>query len=90
MQNHSCLKASVRGELAPFHQGVPYFCQELNLTRRRRLARRILLLLAPKLVHGLDRHEQDEGHDNEAMTLLIKSPILTVGAPAWRAAASES
>jgi len=30
LQNHSCLKASARGELAPFHQGVPYFRQQLK------------------------------------------------------------
>ena len=65
LQNHSCLKASARGELAPFHQGVPYFRQQLNLAGRRRLARRILLLLAAELVHGFDRHEQHEGDDDE-------------------------
>src|SRR6478752_9033650 len=56
----------VEWPLTTLHQGVPYLREQFHLARRRRLARRILLLLTVKLVHGLDHHEQDENHDHEA------------------------
>src|SRR6187551_3368422 len=52
--------------LAALDQCVADFLEKLHLARGRRLACGLLLLLAAKLVHGLDRHEQDEGHDQEA------------------------
>src|SRR6476646_763925 len=55
----------VEWPLTPLHQGVPYLREQFHLARRRRLARRILLLLTAKLVHGLNHHEQDESHDQE-------------------------
>src|SRR6476659_7611153 len=56
----------VERPLATLYQGVPYLSQQFHLSRWRRLARGILLLLAAELVHGLDHHEQDESHDQEA------------------------
>jgi hypothetical protein len=45
---------------------------------------------AAKLVHGLDRHEQHEGHDQEADHIVDEEAIFMVGAPACHAAASDS
>src|SRR5262249_54746579 len=56
----------VESALAALHQSVPDLGEELDLARGWWFARRILLLLAAKLVHGLDRHEQHEGDDQEA------------------------
>ena len=69
-QYHSCAGAN----LAALHRGVADFLEKLHIA-----CGGGSLLRAGELVHGLDSHEQDEGHDHEADHVVDDQPNVYGG-----------